>query len=637
MATLSQLFETRALEHPSKTAWLRRHHAEWEDISWRDWQRSSHALARSLSAMGCSAGEHIAILMNMRYEWALIDTALAQLNAVPIHLPQHLESPKLCSCLRELQPRLAFVNDPRMLALLLENTAPRPPLEHIFYVDAQRRDAEHLILLEDVCPWPPPPSISSFDELLHRAEHRLPPPRLAARVNAEAEPHSPPASAPAAICFSAGSCGSPQAFVLSQEGSFEAAHALARALGLSPTDLCLFHTSSRHPAARQFVHACIAAGCAMVAADEPADCLQLMSELSPSLAIMPSRRAEALHRALLSLACSEFRLRPGLLSWALNTAESNRNREKMGKKTGAFLALKRHFAQRLALSRLHTRIGSKLGRIITLGKKLHDQSERFFDLFGISVLESYGCVELGGITHIQEDADSGLIALPHVRQRLSETGELLLHSVSRGLLLSATASAHDAAPSGSESEQRRHSSAACLTMRPRHSSSPLREDGWFRSDDLAEFGEHRQLKYRARSCESILIGAATRILTAPLERELENDPLIAYALIVDHEAPFLSALLFPEESELLDWCRRHDIQGSLEQVCLQQAVYDAFAERINAFNVARPSLHGIRKFALVSARPSIESGELTDLLELRRGLLIERHAALIASFYHESF
>jgi long-chain acyl-CoA synthetase len=277
---------------------------------------------------------------------------------------------------------------------------------------------------------------------------------------------------------------------------------------------------------------------------------------------------------------------------------------------------------------LAERFGARVRLLVSAGAPLDEGVQGFFVRHGLALRQGYGLIEALGITHLDLTSPPriGNVGPPlgDLEQRLGPDGELLVRGpqVSPGYWRDPLATDQ------------------CLS------------DGWLATGDLAHTDLDDSVTITGRKREIIVLTNGRTVAPRPIEALLREDPLVAQVLVHGHRRPFVTALIALDKSELQAFARELEPHadpghtsatepGSARPSTIQDGRHPAVHARIEALvqrtNQRLPPHAVVRKFAILPAEITAESGALTPTRTLRRALTADRFRSILESFYAESY
>jgi long-chain acyl-CoA synthetase len=163
------------------------------------------------------------------------------------------------------------------------------------------------------------------------------------------------------------------------------------------------------------------------------------------------------------------------------------------------------------------------------------------------------------------------------------------------------------------------------------------EDGWFKTGDIARIDEDGFVYIIDRKKELIITAGGKNIAPQPIENELKLDKYISQAYVYGDRKPYLVALLTPNLERLIDFARGENISYiDIAELVQHNKIMGLFAERIAEKNKLFPSYNMIKYFAVLPHEFTIEGGEMTPTLKLKRRVIIDKYRDIIEELYHKN-
>ncbi|WP_415856541.1 AMP-dependent synthetase/ligase, partial [Sinomonas sp. G460-2] len=252
---------------------------------------------------------------------------------------------------------------------------------------------------------------------------------------------------------------------------------------------------------------------------------------------------------------------------------------------------------RLVYGRIRAVFGGALTTAVCGGGPLSPQLAHFFRGVGVPVLEGYGLTETTGpcAVNTADNVRVGSVGrpVPGTSVRLADDGEILVRGI--GVF----GGYHGATE-----------------------ATVLDADGYFATGDLGRLDAEGFLTITGRKKDLIVTAGGKNVAPEPLEEILRESPLVEHAIVVGEGRPFVSALIVLDRDGLAMWCRDHGRELDLRAAASDAQVLGELQAAVDAANALVSRAESIRKFAVVGLEPSVESGQLTASLKLRRAVVV---------------
>ena len=545
----------------------------YRHFTWNQFRDAAREVAAGLRANDIRHGDIVSIASETRAELYIADFAIMAAGAVSAALYVSYPAAHLVATLRLCQAKAVFVEDARMLRKL--QAAADPPLAvRWFLLNGQ---AEGATTMEDL------------REAGRRALARDP--ELWPRMCDEIHPEDP-----AILYLTSGATGEPKMALAAHQALLANADMGPEVLSLGPQDSTIAFLPSAHITQRVVLELIAIRLAVPIWFSE--SLMRLPQELltiRPTVFVAPPRLWERIYKTI----CTELGKRSaftrnlfyGALGLGLKASELRRE----GKPVPRWLRNARKIAERLVYRRLRARFGGRVTFAGSGAAPLGADLARFYLAIGFPLHEGYGLTE-GGVVVLNPQGQSrpGSIgkALPGVQLKLAEDGELLVKSptVFLGYF------------------QASEATAAVL------------QDGWLHTGDVAAFDPDGYVRITGRKKEMVVTSSGRKVYPARIEDLFKTEPLISHVFLFGDRLPYPAALftINPAAAPAKPGQLAAEVRRAVARV-----------------NDRLPPFEKIHKYRVLDRDFTIEQGELTPTMKLRRAQILENHQALIAEFYRD--
>jgi len=265
------------------------------------------------------------------------------------------------------------------------------------------------------------------------------------------------------------------------------------------------------------------------------------------------------------------------------------------------------------LRRVRDVFGGRVRFLIVGGAALRQDVAELLTVAGVPVLDSYGLTEATAISHINRTNRSrlGTVGLPiaGVQSRLADDGEVLL----RGPTVVADSVDPDEPASAAT-------------------------DGWLHTGDIGQEDEAGFLRITGRKKSVIVLANGSKVSPEPIEQRIASSPYVSHVIVHGDGRAFLTALVTLDEDRIRQFAQERRIgYAGFRELSQHPEVYALIDQVVQEHNAQLVAHEQVRKFAILDHEFSPETGELTPTMKLRRTYAIEKHRALVESFYRESY
>ncbi|MDT3445949.1 MULTISPECIES: long-chain fatty acid--CoA ligase [unclassified Pseudofrankia] len=557
---------------------------EFVDMTYRDFFDRVMATAGGLVAHGVGPGDRVALMSRTRYEWTVLDYAIWMAGAVTVPVYETSSAEQIEWIVTDAEVTLAVVETPRLAELVAEVRDRTPALREVLVID----DGALETLRADGA------AVTS-DQL------------AAARAGVRSD-------SLATIIYTSGTTGRPKGCELSHGAllfDVLAAEAHLPELFSKQSDpSTLLFLPLAHAFARLVQNVAVLVGFPLAYSADVSTLVDDLAKSRPSYLLAAPRIFEKVHARARQTAHASGRGR--IFDAAEKAAIAYSQALDTPGGPGAGLRLRHALFDRLVYTRLRAVLGGRVRYAVSGSAPLSERLGHFFRGLGVVVLEGYGLTETAPALSANQPGHvkMGTVGRPFggVTVRVADDGEVLV----RGPLLFSGYHANETA-----------------------TKEALDADGFFRTGDLGTLDAEGFLRITGRKKEILVTAGGKNVAPAPLEQRLQTHPLISQAMVIGDRRPFVAALLTLDEEALEPWLTAH---GRLASTPPAELVHDQelladLQGAVDAANTSVSHAEGIKKFAVLPVDFTVESGELTPSLKVRRSAVMDRFADTVTDIY----
>jgi long-chain acyl-CoA synthetase len=591
--SVPEMFQNRVTATPDDAAFLHPEGSGWKTLSWRQTGERVRAIASGLLSLGLLPEQRCAILSSTRIEWFLADLGiLCAGGATTTIYPVNTED-ECVYILQDCEAAFVFAEDPAWLARLASRRAELPKVTSVILFDGAGSDDGWAIPLAGL-------------ESRGRAHDAAHPGAYEAAAGAVE------AGSLATIIYTSGTTGQPKGVELTHDCWVYEAEAIEALQMIGSDDLQYFWLPLAHVFGKVLEAAQIRIGFPTAVDGRVDKLVENLKVVRPTFICAVPRIFERVYNKVLGQAQSAGGLKYGIFRWALGVGRRVSQLRQAGKTPGGFLATQAGVADALVFRKVRGTFGGRLRFFISGSAPLSKDLAEFFHAFGVLILEGYGLTESSAATFVNRPAayqfGSVGLALPGTEIRIAQDGEILVRG--RGLM------------------RRYHN-------RPEATAEAIDPDGWLHTGDIGELGAGDFLRITDRKKDLIKTSGGKYVAPQAVERRLALlCRYVGQVLVHGNSRKFCSALITPNEAEVRAWAQQAGLKEKpMAELVEDERVRAMIQSAVDDLNTRLPRHESIRRFALLPAEFSVESGELTPSLKLKRRLVEQKYAALLDSFY----
>ena len=591
--TLNELFFT-AMETYQKSDVIRyKSGGTWRSVSWTEMLERARDLALGFHELGVKRGDRVVILSENRLEWFLVDKALHILGAANVPIYSSLTAPQMSYIVRNSESKVLIASTPEQQAKVAE-------------VREELSDVEHVIRID-------PPGDSgldslALDELFARgAEKAAKEPDLHRRLAAEVTPQDL-----ASIIYTSGTTGDPKGVMLTHANFASNVKASMEVLPITKDDVALSALPYSHVFERMVAHYLYpCAGTSIAIAESVDKVVDNLAEIRPTVMTFVPRFYEKMYTRVQEAVSQGSPLKQKIFRWAVSVGQEH-GRYRLGGNKPPFLSdLKYKIATALAFKKLQQRVGGRLRFFISGGAPLSKEIAEFFWAAGITILEGYGLSETSPVIAVNRPGairfgTVGQIA-PGVEVKIADDEEILARgpNIMKGYYKNEAAT--------------------------REAIDP---DGWFHTGDVGHLDADGFLVITDRKKDLIVTAGGKKIAPQPIENQLKANPYIAEIVVIGNTRRFPAALVVPDFERLHKWTREQGIKSfNKQELVRNQNLIDFIQKQIDEMTPHLAQFERIKKVCLLPKPFTLEGGELTPTLKVKRRVVESRYKNLIDQLY----
>jgi long-chain acyl-CoA synthetase len=583
--TIAQLWLDAIAAGRSNPAYLVEAEEGWQEVSWQQADERVRDYANGLLARGVRKGENVALLARNSLDWALVDFALARIGAVgvPVYASS---SPRDVGYLLAHSESVAIVcEDAAQLAKVEAVTEELPALEHVLTfhdldgLAAHGRDygAAHPAALDEAA------AAIGEDDLF-------------------------------TIIYTSGTTGPPKGCMLSNRNYFEMATVVDKMerTYYRPDDVMLLYLPLAHNYGRLMLLLGAHVGFTIAFLPDPLRVAEALPHVRPTLLPSVPRVYEKVHTAVVARFDAATGAKKRLIDWALSVGREISRLEAAGEPVPAGLRRKQRIADKLVFSKVRDAFGGRLRMPGSGGAPLSKEIMEFFDAVGIRITEGYGLTECTTAcsVNVPDSYRFGSVGkpLPGFEVRIAEDGEIELRSptVFQGYFKD-----------------------------PEATAAVLGDDGWLKTGDIGELDGDGFLHITDRKKDILVTAGGKNVAPQNIENDLKTSKYVSQALVIGDKRPYVAALVTLDPGEVGRWAAENGVDGDNASYASDERVRELLQSAVDDANRDRSRFEQIKRFAILPRDFTMEDGEITPTLKLRRRTVHEHFADEIEALYAE--
>jgi long-chain acyl-CoA synthetase len=594
--SLAELLARRVRDTPDREAFRYPVGEQWRSMTWRQSGERVRAIAAGLVSLGLAREDRVGILCNTRVEWLLADLGILSAGGATTTVYPSSTGEECAYILADSAARYALVEDAGQLAKLAAHRAELPGLVRLILIDGAPGDAHK--------DW-----VMTLSELeAAGAAHLARDPRaiddIVAGIKGE---HL------ATLIYTSGTTGKPKGVRLLHECWAYCADAIEATRLWGTDDVQYLWLPMSHSFGKVLMAGHIASGSVTAVDGRIPKLVGNLAAVKPTLMAAVPRIFEKVYNKIIEGAHAGGALKARIFQWALSVGRAGSQIRQRGGTPGRLLALQLRIADRLVFSKIKATFGGRVRYFISGSAPLSREIAEFFHACGILILEGYGLTETSAAAFVNRPNHFAFgtvgIALPGTEFQIApQDGEILIRSpgVMNGY--------HNL---------------------PDQTAEALTSDGWLRTGDIGEVDPGGFLRITDRKKDLIKTSGGKYIAPQSIEGKLKAAcPFLSQVIIHGDKRNFVTALVSLDEESTMKWAGDHGMNGRpYGELVATDQVRQLLAPYFDQVNKTLAKYETVKQFAILPRDLSVDDGELTPSLKVKRKVVEKKYAALLDKMY----
>jgi len=589
--TLTRLFFDAVTTYRKPDALQVKRNGKYVPISHDTLAERVRRTALGLEELGVRPGDRVAILSENRPEWAITDWACLMLGAADVPIYPNLPSDQAAYILRDSGAVAIFVSNAEQAAKVVQHRGDCPALRHVISFAADTPGADLTLTAVEAAG-------ATVDNDARRGAY------MDRAMNVRPDDL-------ATLIYTSGTTGEPKGVMLTHDNLFSNVTAARVSIPFGGDDVGLSFLPLSHIFERMAGHYLMFATGTSIAYAESMDTVPLnLTEVRPTLVLSVPRLYEKMYARVLENALAGGALKKRIFFWARDVAERWADVKLAGGTPKGLLALQYQLAQKLVFSKLQTRTGGRLRYFVSGGAPLAPEINKFFYAAGLVVLEGYGLTETSPVITVNIPAAFRLGTvgkpIPGIEVEIAADGEILTRGphVMKGYF-----------------------------NKPAATAESIDTAGWFHTGDIGELRDGF-LAITDRKKDIIVTAGGKNIAPQPIENKIKTNKYVSEAVMIGDKRKFPVVLIVPNWDSLEKWAKLNNILWTDRRQLLAMPTIQKKMEKEVMGEVSGLARYEMpKKIALLEHDFSVERGELTATLKVKRRIVDKTYKSIIDSLY----
>ena len=594
--SLAEMFYKTCDKYPDKVALMHKERGIYNSLLFKEIRSEVENLAGGIASLGINKDDKVVILSENRKEWSFSDYATLINGAVSVPIYSTLLPQQIKYIINNSDARVVIVSNQEQLEKIKKIESELPTVEKIVVIDSDGVEHPKMIaynkLLEQGKKY-----ISDNKELMEKTVSGLTRDDLAT------------------IIYTSGTTGVPKGVMLTHGNFLANIEAGLEAIPVSETDSFLSFLPLSHVFERMVGHFLAFQIGATIAYAESVDTVaENLKEVKPTIMASVPRLFEKIYSRIIDSLEEGSPIKKKLFFWAIGVGKKVMVFKQKNTPLPGGLKFKHNIANKLVFSKLHERVGGRVRFFVSGGAPLSKEIGEFFTAAGLLILEGYGLTETSPVitVNLLNKFKFGAVGFPlnNVEVKIADDGEIVTRGphVMRGYY---------------KDEE--------------STKEAIDPDGWFHTGDIGHVDEDGMLVITDRKKNIIVTAGGKNIAPQYIENLLVTSRYIEQAVVIGDKRKYCSALLVPSVEALQKYAKEKGLpEMSVQELINDQVILELIEKEVEAVSKELASYETIKKFALIDHLFTIESGELTPTLKVKRNVVEERYKDIIDGLYAET-
>jgi long-chain acyl-CoA synthetase len=555
---------------------------KWVKYNIRDFRENVDSLSYGLMNLGVKKGDKVATISPNRPEWNFVDHAILQLGAIHVPIYPTISENDYKYILNDSEVKYIFISG-KEIWRKIEHIVPE--MDHIKGVFSFNKTGflKHISELMEIGEY-------------HRDEKALEKAKAAVKENDVAT-----------MIYTSGTTGNPKGVMLSHKNILSNVEGVYHIFPVDQHCKAVSYLPLCHVYERTNIYVYLYLGVSIYYAENMGTIAADIQEVKPEILTTVPRLLEKVYDKILAKGRKLKGVKHQLFFWAVNLGEKYEYDI-----SNPFYLAKLKIADKLIFSKWREALGGNLRAVISGGAAIQPRLARVFNAAGIPTVEGYGMTESSPViavnTFTKGKRKIGTVGPPleNVEVRIAGNGEILAKGPN--IMLG-------------------------YYKQPELTKQTV-VDGWLHTGDMGEIDKDGMLKITGRVKEIFKTSMGKYISPALIENKFKESPFIDQIIVVGEHQKFAAALIVPDFEYLKQWAKLHHVKyESNKQIIKEKAVRDRYKKEIAEYNKYFGDFERIKKFDLMDHEWSLETGEITANLKLKRKYIMEKYKNVIYDLF----
>ena len=568
---------------------------EWRSLSSEELLLRVRRVALGLHALGLRRGDHAGILSESSPEWVVADVGCQFAGIINVPVYPTLAPQQVCYMMEDSGSLLLFVQDLAAYERLREPLAACASLSTVVLMTGESAGL---------------PGVFTLSELEARgAQVEAERPGLAEELAAAVAPEDL-----TTIIYTSGTTGEPKGVMLTHSNVVSNLLGTSERLAFAPDDVVLSVLPLAHIFERGAMYMYLHHGAKVFFSESLERIGDNMREVRPTLVVAVPRLFEKIYGRVKDKAAEGGRVKTALLMWAVGVAKRWAHAVVWGRPVSGLLKMQHALATRLVFSKWREATGGRIRLFCSGGAALPEELGLIFYGAGLPIVQGYGLTETSPVICVNgaDDNRIGTVGRPirHAEVRIAADGEIEARgpNVMRGYY-----------------------------NKPDATREVFTEDGWFKTGDVGALDAEGYLRITDRKKELFKTSGGKYVAPQPIEQRIKQSRFVNQVVLIGHGRKFPAALIVPDWEMLRSYAQQKGLDCKTPaEFCRHPRVVDLLQRQVDSVTSDLARFERVKRVALIEREMTIEGGELTPTLKVKRRVIDEKYKDLIDRLYADA-
>jgi long-chain acyl-CoA synthetase len=594
-ATIVEVFERALRLHARPDALNYKREDRWCALASKDLMRRIRHVALGLHALGLGRGDRVGVLSESSPEWVITDAGCQYAGIINVPIYPTLAPQQVCYIMDDSGSRLLFVESRAAYERIRGTVGACAGLTHVVLMTGEAAGVEGLLTLAE---------LEARGAELDSARPRLLE-ELSGAVRAEDL---------ATIIYTSGTTGEPKGVMLTHSNVVSNLIDTSERLAFTPDDVVLSVLPLSHVFERGAMYMYLHHGAKVYFAESIDRVGENMREVHPTLVVAVPRLFEKIYARIKEKATEGGRVKTALLTWAVGTGKRWARLAAWKRRVPIGLALQHRLATRFVFSKWRVGVGGEMRLFLSGGAALPEELGLIFYGAGLPIVQGYGLTETSPVICVNAADDNriGTVGRPirHVEVRTAADGEIETRgpNVMRGYY-----------------------------NKPDATREVFTDDGWFKTGDIGTLDPEGYLRITDRKKELFKTSGGKYVAPQPIEQRIKRSRFVNQVVLVGNGRKFPAALIVPDWEMLRSYAQHKGLDPkTTAEFCRHPRILDLIQRQVDSVTEDLSRFERVKRVALIEHELTVEGGELTPTLKVKRRVVDEKYRDVIDRLYAEA-